>query len=88
MSNFNTAVKTTVAAFAIALATGCASTSDLEKVRATAEEAKAAAAQAQATADAAKSSADAAAAAANQANTCCTDTNEKIDRMFKKSMYK
>ena len=25
---------------------------------------------------------------AEQANSCCVDTNEKIDRMFKKSMYK
>jgi hypothetical protein len=25
---------------------------------------------------------------AQQANQCCTDTNEKIDRMFKRSMYK
>ena len=93
----------------LALAGGCASTKDLEAVRAiadkatadavaakaAADKAAAAAAKAQSTADAAKSSADsavssadAAKSAAGSANACCQDTQTKIDRMFKKSMYK
>jgi len=32
--------------------------------------------------------ADAAKSAAGSANACCQDTQTKIDRMFKKSMYK
>ncbi|HQR51943.1 MAG TPA: alanine-zipper protein [Burkholderiales bacterium] len=93
----------------LALAGGCASTKDLEAVRAVADKAAAAAAKAQATADsaaaaaskaqasadaakstsdAAKSTADAAKSSADAANACCKDTQTKIDRMFKKSMYK
>lgn len=53
---------------------GCASTSELAEVRAMAEEAKA--------------NSERALQEAQQANQCCTDTNEKIDRMFKRSMYK
>jgi len=81
--NLSTFVKFSAIALSLALASGCATVKkeDFEAVKATAEQAKAAAAQAQATADAAKASAD-------QANTCCTTTNEKIDRMFKKSMNK
>jgi hypothetical protein len=58
-------------------------------------QAKSAADSAQATASAASSKADAASAkasealaAAQAAQQCCVDTNEKIDRMFKKSMLK
>ncbi len=93
----------------LALAGGCASTKDLEAVRATADKAAAAAMKAQAsadsaaaaaakaqasadaakyTSDAAKATADAAKASADSANACCHDTQTKIDRMFKKSMYK
>jgi murein lipoprotein len=60
---------------------GCASTSQLDEVRATAEAAKRTAAEAKATAD--RAAADAA-----EANRCCQDTNQKLDRVFKKSMYK
>ena len=81
--NLVTVAKFTAIALSLAMASGCATVKkeDLDAVRATADAAKAAAAQAQSTADAAK-------AAADQANTCCTQTNEKIDRMFKKSMNK
>jgi hypothetical protein len=68
---------------------------DAAAARAAADKAAAAAAKAQSTADAAKSSADAAVSAADaakstagSANACCQDTQTKIDRMFKKSMYK
>jgi murein lipoprotein len=81
------AIAAGVAAVA-SMGVGCATTSELEQVRTMAQDAKTAAANAQSTAD--KASADAAAAMskADEANTCCQNTNEKIDRMFKKSMYK
>jgi murein lipoprotein len=83
---------------------GCATVSkaEFEAVRATADRAAAdaaaarsaadgaatAAAKAQSSADAAQSTAAAAKASAEEANACCRDTQTKIDRMFKKSMYK
>lgn len=88
-------VKVAAVALFAGLATGCASTSDLEKVRVMAEEAKAAAAEAKTAAAGAKSAAgdasakaDQALKAANDAKTCCNETNEKIDRMFKQTMRK
>lgn len=91
--------RTVLAALGLAAATGitggCASTSDIDAIRALAEEAKADAAQAQRSADAAGSTADealrkaeSAQAEARDAGACCEQTNEKIDRMFKRSMYK
>ena len=53
---------------------GCVSNSEMAEVRAIAEEAKA--------------NSERALQESQRANTCCTDTNEKIDRMFKRSMYK
>lgn len=68
---------------------------DAAAAKAAADKAAAAAAKAQSTADAARSSADAAVtsagaakSSAESANACCQDTQTKIDRMFKKSMYK
>lgn len=91
-------------AVTLSIAGGCATVSkaEFEAVRATADRAAAdaaaarssadgaatAAAKAQSTADAAQSAADAAKASAEEANACCRDTQTKIDRMFKKSMYK
>lgn len=76
-------------------ATADKAVADAAAARAAADKAAAAAAKAQSTADAAKSSADAAVSsadaaksAAGSANACCQDTQTKIDRMFKKSMYK
>ncbi len=76
---------------------GCATVSkeDLAEVRTLAEkaaadasEAKTMAADAQSTAAAAKTEAEAAKAAAEAANRKSEETETKIDRMFKKSMYK
>ena len=83
--------KLAIAAGIAAVATmsvGCATTSELEKVKTMAQEAKTAAANAQSTADQASADAAAAMSKAEEANTCCQNTNEKIDRMFRKSMYK
>jgi murein lipoprotein len=83
--NLITVAKISAIALSLVLASGCATTKYVDDAKAqamaAADAAKASAAQAQSTADAAKASAD-------QANTCCTQTNEKIDRMFKKSMNK
>jgi murein lipoprotein len=59
-----------------------------DSAAAAAAKAQATADAAKATADAAKSSAEAAKSSADAANACCRDTQTKIDRMFKKSMYK
>jgi murein lipoprotein len=78
-----------------ALATGCASTSDLDSLsaRVTGLEGKIAsasadAASAKASAAEASSKAAAAEAAANRAAQYAQDTNSKLDRMFKKSQHK
>jgi uncharacterized protein YceK len=62
------------AAASALLLSGCATTSDLEAV-------KSMAMKAQQTADTAMQKAD-------TANSCCQANTEKLDRMFKKSMYK
>ncbi|MGK2914386.1 MAG: Lpp/OprI family alanine-zipper lipoprotein [Porticoccaceae bacterium] len=94
----------TIIAAAIIAATGlagCASNSELAQVRAAADKAQVSADRAQQTADAAKLSADqaaqsaaaasaqsAAAAKADSAEQTATSVNEKIERMFKKTMMK
>lgn len=52
------------------------------------DSAQATASAASSKADAASSTANEALAAAKAAQQCCVDTNEKIDRMFQKSMLK
>ena len=67
---------------------GCATNGDIEQLEG--ELARVNSAAEQAAADAASAKADAAAArsAAESAAQSAEDTNEKLDRMFKKSMYK
>lgn len=77
-------LKTTAAAFmlvALTGVTGCATTRDLDTLKAQVEQAQAASS---------KASADAAAALAkaNGAQACCDANSEKMDRMFKQSMNK
>ena len=72
---------------------GCATTQpdmgqELAEVRAIAEQAAADAAAAKAAAAAAQQRADEAMATANSAKQQSDDTEAKIDRMFKKAMYK
>lgn len=83
-----------LAAFVV-LGSGCATTGQLDEVRAMAEEAKQAAAQAASNASAAGSKADAAAMkadeamnAAGSAQKCCQANSEKMNRMFEKAMTK
>jgi outer membrane murein-binding lipoprotein Lpp len=70
------------------LLAGCATTADLEKVRATADQANATAQRAAQTADEAKTMASQAAQKAEDAQTCCNHNTERLNRMFRKSMYK
>jgi len=67
---------------------GCATTSDLDALRAEVQKTNATANQAAADAASAKKDAAAARTAAEEARDTANDTNEKLDRMFKKSMYK
>ena len=92
---------TSVAAM-VTLGAGCASTDDVNALRADVENLKGAAAAAQGTAAGAVSDAEAARAeagqasrtanralsAAREAQACCAANSEKIERMFKKSMMK
>ena len=72
------------------LTLGCATTQqqDLAEIRAMAEKAAADAAAANQAAAAAQSRADAAMEAASRAESKSAETEAKIDRMFKKAMYK
>lgn len=82
----------------LALSAGCASqqlTKDVAEAKALAEAANQAAESARSSADLAlqkaeqaQNTADQAMQSASEANACCQRTNEKIDRMFKKSMEK
>ena len=88
------AIRPLVLLAATGLLFGCATTqqtdwsSQIEQVRAMAEQAAADAAAAKADAAAAQRDADAAMDAANAAKQQSADTEAKIDRMFKKAMYK
>jgi len=75
--------------------TGCATTSELDSLRAemkdvrgVAEKAEADAAAARSTADRALATSSSAMATANAAKQQSDETAAKIDRMFKKAMYK
>lgn len=67
---------------------GCATNGDIEQLESELARVNSAAEQAAADAASAKADAAAARAAAEEAAETAQDTNEKLDRMFKKSMYK
>jgi hypothetical protein len=75
-------------ALVVGLAGGCASTQDLERVEGLAMQAQSMARDAQASADRANQTADAALQTAEGAQACCDANTERMDRMFRKSMYK
>jgi len=88
-------VKISAVVLAAGLATGCASTSDIDKLqeqinglKGQVSTASSDAAQAKQSAADAATKAAAAEAAANRAAQYAQDTNSKLDRMFKKSMMK
>lgn len=78
---------TTAAAAALTL-TGCASTGDLAQLQGQVQQLKQQVGQAQQTADQALQKATAAQSTAVTAEQTATDTNQRLDRMFKKSMRK
>jgi murein lipoprotein len=87
MVNFKKVAAVTLLVAPVVLA-GCATTGDLEKVRATADQANATASRAAQTADEAKGMASQAMQKAEDAQACCNQNTERLNRMFKKSMYK
>lgn len=79
----------------VVFAAGCANTSQMDEIRALAEQAQStatmasdAAASAQSTADRALSAANSAQRTADAAQTSADAANEKVDRAFKKAMEK
>jgi murein lipoprotein len=81
MRNFYKTMATGVMVVALAGATGCATTRDLDVLKAETDRANSTASQAAADAAAAKTT-------ANEALSTANATNEKLDRMFEKSMQK
>lgn len=89
MSNaLKNTIRVSVVALTLGLSVGCASRGDLESIRAEAQRAASIASQAQSTANAAQQTADEARNMAADAQACCQENQERIDRMFKRSMYK
>lgn len=102
--NTKIAIKTGIAALALMMAAGCAGVTqkdhealaakvdqlakDVASARSAADAASAAASEAGQKASGAQSTANQALNAANQSQACCDATNEKIDRMFKRSQQK
>lgn len=80
--------KTMTAGVLFAALAGCATTGDLDSLRAEVDKANSTASQAAADASAAKTEAAAAKTAAEEARDAANATNEKLDRMYKKSMQK
>jgi uncharacterized lipoprotein YajG len=88
-------IKASLIAAALVLISGCATTEQIEAIRATADRALSAANNAQSTADRALSAANSASdsardarSAADAAMACCNDNSTKIDRMFEEAMQK
>ncbi|MCB1676134.1 MAG: hypothetical protein KDI01_07575 [Halioglobus sp.] len=77
-----------VAMVALTGLAGCATTGDLDALRADIQKAQDTANQAASDAAGARRDAAAAKATAEQANDTANETAEKLDRMFKKSMNK
>lgn len=95
MYGFNRTLSTGALLVVLAGTTACTSTAEMDALRADVDRANAAASQAAADAAAARAAADAARAtaeeaklAAEQARSASMATDEKLDRMFKKSMQK
>jgi murein lipoprotein len=88
MRNFYKTMATGAMVVALAGATGCATNGDLEMLQARVDKIGTTADKAAADASAAKRDAAAAKTAAEEARDAANATNEKLDRMYKKSMQK
>ncbi len=102
--NTKLAIKAGAVALAMVMATGCSTVAqkdfdalsvkvdqlarDAAAAKSAADAASAASSEAGQKASAAQSTANQALNAANQSQACCDATNEKIDRMFKRSQAK
>jgi hypothetical protein len=102
--NTKIAMKAGIAALAVMMATGCTGNlqkdyealsarvdqlaRDVAASKSAADAASAASSEANQKASSAQSTANQALNAANQSQACCDATNEKIDRMFKRSQAK
>lgn len=86
--NFKNLMKISAVAAVAAFGAGCATTGDLEKVQAQAQSAQTSANDAKATAEQALDAANQAKTLAADANARSMATEEKLNRMFKRSMYK
>jgi hypothetical protein len=101
--NTKIAIKAGIAALAVMLATGCTGNQkeqealtarvdqlarDVAAAKSAADAASASSSEASQKASSAQSTANQALNAANQSQACCDATNEKIDRMFKRSQAK
>jgi murein lipoprotein len=85
---FKNLIKISALAAVAALGAGCATTGDLQKVSDEAKRAQATANEAKATAEQALDTANQARGLASDANARSMATEEKLNRMFKRSMYK
>ncbi len=90
-----TLVKASILAAVLALASGCATTEQINAIKATADQALSTANSASSAADRALSTANQALdaardaqASADAAQACCKANTDKIDRMFEKAMRK
>jgi outer membrane murein-binding lipoprotein Lpp len=81
-------IKLAMAALAVSLFVGCATTSDVENLQSQVDGLDTSVKQASADAASAKTQAEAAEASANRAAELSQDTNEKLDKRFKRSMMK
>ncbi|MDD5411318.1 MAG: Lpp/OprI family alanine-zipper lipoprotein [Methylobacter sp.] len=81
-------IKLAMAALAVSLVVGCATTSDVENLQSQVNGLDTSVKQASADAASAKTQAEAAEASANRAAELSQDTNEKLDKRFKRSMMK
>jgi hypothetical protein len=101
--NTKIAIKAGIAALAVMMATGCTGmqkehealvarvdqlAKDVAAAKSAADAASASSSEASQKASSAQSTANQALNAANQSQACCDATNEKIDRMFKRSQAK
>lgn len=87
-NSLGTPVKIAAIALSVALMGGCATTDQINAIKAQAEQAQTTAQAAKSTADQANQKADEALQQSAANKKAIDETNEKINRMFKKSMYK
>ena len=84
----NTLLRASFIALALAVMNGCATTQQLDEVRAIAEGARSSASNASSQASSALSTANQALDAARAAQDCCDANTSKIDRAFEQAMQK